>query len=233
MSEQLAISLIGGALSGAIAMVMGGVILRLFGNGVPKHVDLALLDEELDEPKRGIRLDAVDQGRDAATTWRSLLLYGAAIAVGMAVVLRIVLSLALDLGVSAFVVFLIWLLVTIVPPGVVVLRRMKRLAALEIALILELIARSPDEQGDKWAIRCSKKVLGVDIFGEEEDRLDFNVSRTDVAPITLNVRGRVVVAPAGLDRTVNKRGLRELRLKGWFVNEIRDTEAQIARVESP
>ncbi len=233
MSEQLVISLVGGALSGALAVGIAGVILRYFGNGVTEHVDLALLDEELDEPKRGILLEAVDQGRDAATTWRSLLLYGGAIAVGMAVVLRIVLSLGLDLGVAAFVVFLIWLLVTIVPPGVVVRHRTKRLAALEIALILERIARSPDEQGDTWAIRCSKKVLGADIFGaEEEDRLEFSVSRTDATPITLNVRGRVVVAPAGLDRMVSKRGLRELRLNGWFVNEIRDTEAEIGRAWS-
>jgi hypothetical protein len=67
---------------------------------------------------------------------------------------------------------------------------------------------------------------------EEEDILDFHISRADVAPITLSAKGQVVVAEAGLDRTVKKSGLRQLRLNGWFVNETRDIEAQIERAWS-
>ncbi|MBK8024461.1 MAG: hypothetical protein IPK19_24290 [Chloroflexi bacterium] len=39
----------------------------------------------------------------------------------------------------------------------------------------------------------------------------------------------MTVAEAGLGRSVNKSGMRDLRLSGWFVNELRDTEVEFSR----
>ncbi|MCK6577857.1 MAG: hypothetical protein L6Q98_07105 [Anaerolineae bacterium] len=66
-------------------------------------------------------------------------------------------------------------------------------------------------------------------LAEEEDHLDLRIKRTEVAPIRLRFSGRVIVTEAGLDRSVSKTGLRELRLSGWFVNELSETEVELSR----
>jgi hypothetical protein len=225
------ISVISGATAGAVGLMLAGLFLRFFRGSSARDINVDLYYDELDQLKRDINGYSRDEGWNPATRVIILLLYGIAIAVIMTVVVRVALSLEVGLAVPS--IALIWILVTAVPPGVVVLGESKRLAILEIALVFELIARSQDEQGEVWVVRCSKKVVGGDMFGaEEEDILEFRMSRIDVAPISLSVKGHVVVAETGLGRTVRKSGLRQLRLKGWFVNEIRDVEAEIARVWS-
>ncbi|MBL8132177.1 MAG: hypothetical protein JNL42_10000, partial [Anaerolineae bacterium] len=135
-----------------------------------------------------------------------------------------------DFSAALPLLLLVWAAVTFAPLAVANLRRARRIAVLEIASILELVARSESDPGEQWAISGIKRVLGGDLFGaEEEDRLDLRIERTEVAPIRLRLNGRVVVAEAGVGRSVSKNGLRELRLSGWFVNELSETEVELSR----
>jgi hypothetical protein len=233
VNEQLMTSIVSGIAAGVVSLMVGGLVLRFFMNKAVSDIDLDLYYEALDQLKREDDEDIENEGRSPARTAIILLCYGAAIAVIMAIVVRISLSLPLESSLTLPVLLLIWLLLTALPLGFVLFRKSKRLAILEIASIIELIAKNPDEQEEAWVVHCTKRVAGGDIFGaDEEDMVDFRLFRKEVAPITLGVSGHIRVAEAGLGRTVRKSVLRQLRLTGWFVNEIRDTEAELERVWS-
>ncbi len=225
MGELLIISIVGGVVSGLIASVVGGLVLHFFGSLFARSIDLDIYYQELDEFKREVHSNS----EEAPIELRTLLVrYGIGVGLIMVILLPVILSLVPDFGAAAVVAIPTWLFVASIPLIAIVFLKLKQIVLLEIASLLRRIAQNPDENGEVWVIHASKMVSGGDLLGpDEEDWLDLRISRTDVAPVVLHLHGHVIVAEAGLERTVKKSGLRQLRIKGWLVNEIRDTEVEI------
>ncbi len=228
MNELLVISIGGGLILGAVATAIGALLLHYLGNTITAGIDIDLYYAEMDELKRASNAERLRQGRGTAVTLRSLLIqYGIAVSVIMILMLRIVLALPLTLSAAVLAVLLIWLLVGGTPIAIMMMTKMKQIAILEMSSVLESLVRSDDDT-EEWIIRASKAVFGGDLFGDDqEDSLELHVTRTNFAPIALSISGHVLIANNGLERTVSKSALRQLRLKGWFVDEPSSTEAII------
>jgi hypothetical protein len=230
MDQLLLISVVGGATLGILALAIAALVVRLYSNRLARGLDLDLYYQAIDDFKRRVSSESEYSQFHTANTLRTLSIgYTVGVGIIMSIVIRVVVALSPNLGTTALVVLLVWLAVASVPVVVMISYRAKQIVILEIASILERVAQSQDENDELWTIGCSKLVAGGDLFGEdEEDRLDLYISRTEVAPVTLSLLGRVAVAEAGLQRTTKKSGLRQLRIQGWEVNELRETQAEIA-----
>ncbi|MBK8023797.1 MAG: hypothetical protein IPK19_20780 [Chloroflexi bacterium] len=230
MSQTMILSLIGGAASGLLSLLTVNVALRWMARRRSRGVDVESYYANMRALKRDLAQEGEPDSPESSSALRLLVLNGILLAVIMTLVLLAILSFALEPFAAVPIVLAVWLALTFAPLVVGGLRRSRRIAILEIASVLERVARSESDPGEDWAISVVKKVLGGDLFGaEEEDRLDLRLLRLEVAPIVLKVSGRVTVAEAGLGRSVNKSGMRDLRLSGWFVNELRDTEVEFSR----
>lgn len=228
MDEFLVISILGGLAASVLALGIGWFTIRLYSNSLIKSIDVNQQFEQLSKLKRdSIAIVDFDESGTAVTVPK-ILSYGVVVAAITTTVLRVSLLLWSDLRIVAITGILIWLFLVFLPVVRIIAHRTRQLIILEIALILEKIAQSMEEMGEVWSLRSSKRVSGGDLFGaDEEDRLELFISRVGDAPVTLSVSGKVSVAETGLDRTLNKKGLRQLRLKGWYVNEIDDNHAEI------
>lgn len=221
------ISLIGGIASGVVSLIITVVILNRKMQRANRDLDLYY--ENMNSLKQDPLSDEVGDVTGLMIALRLLLFSGILPSCVMILAFGIAQNLIEGTG-GIIIILLTWLAVTLFPLFIMNERKNKRTAILEIASILENIAHSKSDYGPQWAIYGVKKVMGGDLFGEEEeDRFDFQLSRTEIAPISLKVSGAVMVAEAGIERSVSKSKLREFRLKGWFVDEIRNTEVRISR----
>lgn len=228
MSQAVMICLLGGALSGLLTLAVEAAALRWIARRSARDVDLENVYENMDSLKHDLVSDRSPDESGTSPALRLVLLSAVVSAGVMAAVLWFILSMTVETTTAAVILAFFWSVITFTPVLIVNSRKSRRIAVLELASVLELVALSESEMGEKWAITAQKMVTGGDLFGEEEqDLLTLRISRTEVAPTKIMVAGRVAVAEAGIGRTVSKSGLRELRLKGWFVNELSETEAEI------
>lgn len=227
MMDEFVLIFGGGLGAGLAALLAVSLALQWFDRAASRNIDVEATYATMDETKRSPDEDAGFRSTRAAQL-RLGALYALSAAVIFALVLRLVLALGIEGYAAAASLLITWGLLVGVPLAVVTLRRQRRLAVLEIASILQLIAHS--DAAEVWEIRCTKPILGGDLFGpEEEDRFRMQLIRAESAPITLRTSGRITVADAGLERTVRKSALRQLRLHGWFVNELSATEVEFSR----
>ena len=230
MDELLLISVIVGALSGILALGIGVAAVHLFGRTYARDMDVDLYYRVMNDLKKRIDPESDSPASRSAVTPRAQLIWYALI-VGflMCFAVRTVLAFSQALGGAVPVVLAVWLVVTLLPLFAMMVRRAKQIVIVDIASVLERIAQEPDEEGAVWEIGCMKTVSGGDLFGEDQlDYLTLRICRTAVAPVELGLAGHVEVAEAGLQRTVRKSGLRQLRIRGWEVNELQDTQAEFA-----
>ena len=209
MSQALMISLLGGALSGLLTLAVEAAALRWIARRSAKDVDLENIYENMDSLKHDLLSDNSRDDSGPSPALRLVLLSAVVSAGVMAAVLWFVLSTTVATTTAAVILAVVWSVITFSPVLIVNSRKSRRIAVLELASVLELVALSESERGEIWAITAQKMVTGGDLFGEEEqDQLTLRISRTEMAPTKIMVAGRVVVAEAGIGRTVSKSGLR-------------------------
>lgn len=217
-----------GLTMGLTALLVVSLAVRAFKRTASRTVDVEAIYADMDETKRSLIEGAAAEGMDRTAQRRLGALYAVSAAVVCALALRLALTLRFDWKTALLVLLITWVLIVTVPLVTLTLRRQHRLAVLEIASILQLIART--DEAETWEITCTKPVLGGDLFGpEEQDWLVLRLTRAEIAPITLRIYGHITVADAGLERTVRKTALRELRLQGWFVDERSSTDVEFMR----
>jgi len=220
----------GGLAAGLAALLVLTLALQWVARTASRNINLDAAYANMDDTKRGLVTGSELDDLSRTAKLRLGAIYAVSAAVLFTLALRLVITFGIEGSTALVLLALTWLLLVGMPLALISVRRRRRLAVLEIASVLQLIARNSEVDGGSWELRSTKSILGGDLFGaEEEDRLELRLTRNQIAPIGLRTSGRITVADAGLERTVSKNALRQLRLQGWFVNEISATEVEFTR----